>query len=76
MWAGHVVNMRGREIFTGFLLGCPKGRIHWEDIGVGRKIKLNGRKGDKDKWGDWIRLAQDYGQVGCFCEHNNEFLFP
>jgi hypothetical protein len=28
------------EVFTGFWLGGPKTRDHWEDIGVGRKITL------------------------------------
>jgi hypothetical protein len=39
-WAGHVARMGG-EVFTGFRLGGPKGRDHWEDLGVvGRKITL------------------------------------
>jgi hypothetical protein len=28
-------------VFTGFWLGGPKGRDHWEDIGVGRRITLS-----------------------------------
>jgi hypothetical protein len=32
---------RGRgEVFTGFWLGSPKVRDHWEDIGVGGRITL------------------------------------
>jgi hypothetical protein len=47
------------EVFTGFWLGGPKVRDHWEDLGVGGTItKLDLREigicGTK-----WIRLAQD-----------------
>jgi hypothetical protein len=28
------------DVFTGFLLGDPKGRYHWEDLGVGGMIIL------------------------------------
>jgi len=28
-------------VFTGFRLGGPKGRDHWEDIGVSGKINLD-----------------------------------
>jgi hypothetical protein len=32
---------RGRgEVFTGFWLGSPKVRDHWEDLGVGGRITL------------------------------------
>jgi hypothetical protein len=37
-WAGHVARMR--EVFTGFSLGGPKVRDHWEDLGVGGRITL------------------------------------
>jgi hypothetical protein len=34
------------EVFTGFWLGGPKGRDHWEDLGVGkmdlRETGING----------------------------------
>jgi len=29
------------EVFMGFWLGSPKGRDHWEDLGVGGRITLN-----------------------------------
>jgi hypothetical protein len=29
------------EVFTGFWLGCPKGRDHWEDLGIGGRITLS-----------------------------------
>jgi hypothetical protein len=41
-WAGHVACMgEGRGVYnTGFWLGGPKGRDHWEDLGVGGRITL------------------------------------
>jgi hypothetical protein len=39
-WAGHVAPMGRVEVFTGFSLGDPKGRDHWEDLGVGGRITL------------------------------------
>jgi hypothetical protein len=37
-WAGHVA--RTGEVFTGFWLGGPKVRKHWEDLGAGGRITL------------------------------------
>jgi hypothetical protein len=37
-WAGHVARMG--EVFTGFWLGDPAVRDHWEDLYVGRRITL------------------------------------
>jgi hypothetical protein len=31
---------RRGEVFTGFYLGGPKVRDHWEDLGVGERITL------------------------------------
>jgi hypothetical protein len=41
-WAGHVARMgEGRgEVLTGFWLGGPKAKDHWEDLGVGGRITL------------------------------------
>jgi hypothetical protein len=39
---GHVALLREGKVFTGFWLGGPKGRDHWEDQGVGGKTTLNG----------------------------------
>jgi hypothetical protein len=39
-WAGHVRRMGRGEVFTGFWLGGPKGRDHWEDVGVDERITL------------------------------------
>jgi len=29
------------EVFTGFWLGSPKVRDHWEDLGIGERITLS-----------------------------------
>jgi hypothetical protein len=34
------------EMFTAFWLGGLEGRDHWEDVGIGGRITLNGQ-------GDW-----------------------
>jgi hypothetical protein len=39
-WAGHVARMGREEVFTGFWLGSPKARDHWEELGVGGRITL------------------------------------
>jgi hypothetical protein len=39
-WAGHVACMEGGEVFTGFWLGGPKAKDHWEDLGVSERITL------------------------------------
>jgi hypothetical protein len=33
------------KMFEGFLLGGPKGRDHWEDIGIGGRITLRWTSG-------------------------------
>jgi hypothetical protein len=38
-WAGHVARMG--EVFTGFWLGGPKARDHWEDLDVGGRMTLS-----------------------------------
>jgi hypothetical protein len=40
-WAGHVARMGRGEVFTGFWLGGPNVRDHWEDLGVGGRITLS-----------------------------------
>jgi hypothetical protein len=42
-WAGYVARMR--KVFTGFWLGGPKVRDHWEDLGVRQRIILKGTLG-------------------------------
>jgi hypothetical protein len=39
-WAGHVARKMRGEMFTGFWLGGPEGRDHWEDLGVSGRITL------------------------------------
>jgi hypothetical protein len=40
---------RRGEVFTGFWLGGPKARDHWEDLDLGRRIIL--RWGELDSAG-------------------------
>jgi hypothetical protein len=39
-WVGHVALIWRGEVFTGFWLGSPKVRDHWEDLGIGGRITL------------------------------------
>jgi hypothetical protein len=39
-WAGYVARMERGRVFTGFWLGCPKARDHWEVIGLDGMITL------------------------------------
>jgi hypothetical protein len=39
-WAGHAARMWRGEVFTGFWLGNPKARNHWEVLGVDERIIL------------------------------------
>jgi hypothetical protein len=40
-WAGHVARMGRGGVFTGFWLGSPKVRDHWEDLGTDGRITLS-----------------------------------
>jgi hypothetical protein len=40
------------EVFIGFCFGGPKGRHHWEELGIGGRITLNGPWGDRNRWGE------------------------
>jgi hypothetical protein len=65
-WAdmGHAWG-RG-EVFTGFWLGGPKVRDHWEDLGIGEdNIKLDLRETGIDG-ANWIQPAQDRVQWRAF----------
>jgi hypothetical protein len=44
------------EVFTGFWLGGPKGRDHWKNLEVGRRIMDLKEIGFDEA--NWIRLAQ------------------
>jgi hypothetical protein len=39
-------------VFTGFWLEGPDARDHWEDIGLGGRMTLYGRLGDRDRCGE------------------------
>jgi hypothetical protein len=39
-WAGHMARMGSGKLFTGFWLGGPKARDHWEDLGVDGRVTL------------------------------------
>jgi hypothetical protein len=41
IWAGHVACMGRGALFTGFWLGGPKVRGHWEDLGIGGRLTLS-----------------------------------
>jgi hypothetical protein len=63
-WAGHVARIGG-EVFTGFWLGNPKVRDHWEDLDVGGRITLTsilGRQGLMGRTGfGWLRIGSSGG---------------
>jgi hypothetical protein len=57
---------KGRgEVFTGFWLGSPKVRDHWDDLGVGGRITLRwtlGRWGFMGRTGlGWLRIESSGG---------------
>jgi hypothetical protein len=60
------------EEFTGYWLGRPNIRDHWENLGVDGRIILRwilGRYGSMRRIGfGWLRI----GSVEGFCEHCNE----
>jgi hypothetical protein len=61
----------GRGVYR-FLLGGPKARDHWKDLGVGGSITLKwtlGREGSMGRTGfSWLRIGSSVG----LCEHGNE----
>jgi hypothetical protein len=60
-WAGHVARMgEGRGVYRVSVVG-PKGRDHWEDIGVGGRITL--------RW-----TCGRLGPLAALCEDGNESL--
>jgi hypothetical protein len=64
-WAGHVAFMEEGDVFTEFRLGCPKGRGHWEDLGVGERITLRWtlrRQGSIGRTGfGWFKIGSSGG---------------
>jgi hypothetical protein len=59
-WPGHVARMGKGEVFTGFWLGGPKVRDHWEELGVCGRITLKwtlGRSGSMGRTGfSWLMI--------------------
>jgi hypothetical protein len=55
------------EVFTGFWLGGPNARDHWEDLVVGGRITLGrtlGRWGSMGRTGfSWLRIGSGGGLV-------------
>jgi len=52
------------EVFTGFWLGGPKGKDHWDDLGVGGRITkwTLGRQGSMGRTGfGWLCLGSGGG---------------
>jgi len=53
------------EVSTGFWLGGPKVRHHWEHLGVGERITLRwtlGRQGSMGQTGFcWLRIGSNGG---------------
>jgi len=63
---GWTCGTHGRgEVFTGFWLGGPRVRDHWEDLGVGGRIS-GWTLGKRIDGANWIRLAQDKVQWRAF----------
>jgi hypothetical protein len=64
-WAGHVARRGRGQVFTGFWLGGPKARDHWEDLDVGGRITLKltlGRWGSIGRTGfSWLRIGSSGG---------------
>jgi hypothetical protein len=55
------------ELFTGFWLGGPKARDHWEDLGIGGRITLRWtleKQGSTGKTGfSCLRIESNGGLV-------------
>jgi hypothetical protein len=63
------------EVFTGFWLGGPKVRDHWEEVGVGGGITLRWTLTGIDG-ANWLRLAQDRVQCRAFVNTVMNLLVP
>jgi len=62
---GHVACMGMGEAFTGFWLGGPKGRNHWEELGVSGRVTLRWALGRQESMGStgfgWLRTGSNCG---------------
>jgi len=56
-----VARMGEGEVFTGFWLGGPKARNHWEDLRVGGRVTLKWTLGRFESMGrtgfGWLRIG-------------------
>jgi hypothetical protein len=41
MLTGYLARMGRGKVFSGFWLGGPKVKVHWEDLGICGRVKLN-----------------------------------
>jgi hypothetical protein len=57
---------------TGFGLGSPRGRDHWEDLGVGGRITLRRTLRREVSMGRTGSPDSGWGLVAGFYEHGNE----
>jgi hypothetical protein len=64
-WAGHVARMGEWRGAYRVLVGRPKARDHWEDLGVGWRLTLKwtlGRYGSMGRTGfGWLRIGSSGG---------------
>jgi hypothetical protein len=64
-WARHVARMGSGEVFTGFWLGSPTRKDHWEDLGVGGRITLRRTLGRYESMGrtrfSWLGPVAGFG---------------
>jgi hypothetical protein len=60
------------QMFTGFWLGGPKARDHWEDLGIGGSITLLRTLGRYGSTGRLDSAVSGQGPVAGLCEHGNE----
>ena len=63
-WAGHVARMGEERGVYRVLVGKPKGRIHWGDLGVDGCIIL-GRISRRWNVGIWTGLDWPWKETGC-----------
>jgi hypothetical protein len=76
-WAGHVARMEEVRGVYKVLVGRPKGRDHWEDLGVGGRITLSWTL---VRWrspgSKWFQLDQDRVQWRAFVTTVMNLQFP
>jgi hypothetical protein len=71
-WAGYVTHMWCGEVFTGSKLGGPKGKDHWENLGVGGRIILRWTLKWYDRRIELDSANSGYSSMAGFYEYGNE----